>query len=96
MRPHLSAIARLRLNNFGRQLLLERVLAGWTPATAPEAQPAGIFRATAYKWLRRRLAGPSRPFLPPLSADNPHRLDAVAEADILTCAVSANPQLGWW
>jgi transposase InsO family protein len=42
---------RPRLNVFGRQLLVKRIEAGWTPSTAAEA--AGVSRATAYKWLRR-------------------------------------------
>src|SRR5438309_973818 len=42
---------RPRLNLFARQLLVERVHAGWMPATAAEA--SGVSRATAYKWLRR-------------------------------------------
>jgi transposase InsO family protein len=48
-----------RLNPFGRQLLIDRVLdQGWTVATAAEAQ--GISRATGHKWVRRyRLEGPS-------------------------------------
>jgi transposase InsO family protein len=39
------------LNLFARQLLVDRVQAGWMPATAAEA--SGVSRATAYKWLRR-------------------------------------------
>jgi len=48
-----------RLNLFGRQLLIDRVLSqGWTVATAAEAQ--GISRATGHKWIRRyRLEGPA-------------------------------------
>ena len=48
-----------RLNLFGRQLLIDRVLgAGWTVATAAEAQ--GISRATGHKWVRRyKLEGPA-------------------------------------
>jgi transposase InsO family protein len=48
-----------RLNPFGRQLLIDRVLGeGWTVATAAEAQ--GISRATGHKWVRRyRLEGPA-------------------------------------
>ena len=48
-----------RLNPFGRQLLIDRVLdQGWTVATASEAQ--GISRATGHKWVRRyRLEGPA-------------------------------------
>ena len=48
-----------RLNQYGRQLLIDRVLGeGWTVATAAEAQ--GISRATGHKWVRRyRLEGPA-------------------------------------
>jgi acetyl-CoA carboxylase alpha subunit len=48
-----------RLNPFGRRLLIDRVLgAGWTVATAAEAQ--GISRATGHKLVRRyRLEGPA-------------------------------------
>jgi transposase InsO family protein len=48
-----------RLNPFGRQLLIDRVLGeGWTVATAAEAQ--GISRATGHKWIHRyRLEGPA-------------------------------------
>jgi transposase InsO family protein len=48
-----------RLNPFGRQLLIDRVLTeGWSVATASEAQ--GISRATGHKWVRRyRLEGPA-------------------------------------
>jgi len=42
---------RPRLNLFARQLPVDRVQAGWMPATAAEA--SGVSRATAYKWLRR-------------------------------------------
>ena len=41
-----------RLNVFGRELLVSRVLVeGWTVSTAAQAQ--GISRATGYKWVRR-------------------------------------------
>jgi transposase len=41
-----------RLNVFGRELLVGRVLIeGWTVSTAARAQ--GISRATCYKWVRR-------------------------------------------
>ncbi len=48
-----------RLNPFGRQLLIDRVLGeGWSVATAAQAQ--GISRATGHKWVRRyRLEGPA-------------------------------------
>ncbi len=67
-----------RLNPFGRQLLIDRVLdQGWTVATAAEAQ--GISRATGHKWVRRyRLEGPaglldrsSRPHRSPNSTPAP-------------------------
>jgi transposase InsO family protein len=46
------AHAKARLNEFGRRLLVERVVVhGWTVVTAAEA--SGVSRATAYKWLRR-------------------------------------------
>ncbi len=48
-----------RLNQYGRQLLIDRVVHdGWTVATAAQAQ--GISRATGHKWVRRyRLEGPT-------------------------------------
>ena len=48
-----------RLNTFGRQLLIDRVLnEGWTVVSAAQAQ--GISRATGHKWVRRyRLEGPA-------------------------------------
>ena len=76
---------RPRLNYFGRQLLVERILeGGWAPATAAEA--AGVSRATAYKWLRRyRSEGwaglQDRPCRPHRS---PRQLGAPAQAEILT------------
>jgi len=46
------AHAKARLNEFGRRLLVERVVVhGWTVVTAAEA--SGVSRATAYKWVRR-------------------------------------------
>jgi transposase InsO family protein len=52
-------VHRRSLTEFGRALLVARVLAqGWSPSTAAEA--AGVSRATAYKWVRRFLAeGPA-------------------------------------
>src|SRR5262249_30941926 len=43
---------RPRLNVFGRQLLVRRVLDERRPA-AQVAHELGVSRATAYKWLRR-------------------------------------------
>ena len=41
-----------RLNEFGRQLLVQRILIeGWSVPTATRAQ--GVSRATGYKWIRR-------------------------------------------
>jgi transposase InsO family protein len=42
---------RPRLNVFGRQLLIDRLEAGWSASAAAES--AGVSRATAYKWWRR-------------------------------------------
>jgi transposase len=59
---------RAKLNRFGRELLVTRVLAKrWTVPTAAEAQ--GVSRATGYKWVRRfRAEGPARPERPQLAA----------------------------
>ena len=76
--------ARARLTEFGRGLLIERVLQeGWTAAATAEA--AGVSRATVYKWLgryrREGTAGlrdrSSRP------ACSPRRLSAAAEERVL-------------
>jgi transposase InsO family protein len=76
--------ARARLTEFGRGLLIERVLGdGWTAAATAEA--AGVSRATVYKWLgryrREGVAGlrdrSSRPEC------SPRRLTAAAEERIL-------------
>ena len=40
-----------RLNVFGRQLLVSRIVDGWPVARAAEAQ--GVSRTTAHKWIRR-------------------------------------------
>lgn len=43
---------RARLTEYGRSLLVHRVLEeGWSPAAAAEA--AGVARATVYKWIHR-------------------------------------------
>ena len=43
---------RVRLNEFGRGLLVHRVIEeGWSAAAAAEA--SGVSRATVYKWLGR-------------------------------------------
>jgi transposase len=43
---------RPRLNVFGRQLLVRRILEEGRPV-AMVADELGVSRATAYKWLRR-------------------------------------------
>jgi transposase len=67
-----------RLNEYGRLLLAERVLAdGWTVPTAARAQ--GVSRATGCKWVRRYrdegLPGPadrsSRPHASPTRTPAP-------------------------
>jgi transposase InsO family protein len=73
---------------FGRQLLVDRVGAGWPAAHV--AEQLGISRATAYKWVRRyRTEGEaglvdrsSRP------RRSPRRLSAAAEAEILAARAS--------
>ncbi len=43
--------ANARLNEFGRKLIVERVLAGHKPGEV--AKQAGVSRQTVYKWVRR-------------------------------------------
>jgi len=64
-------------------LLVERVQAGWTPATAAEA--AGVSRATTYKWLRRFRQEGGRGLLDRSSRPHrsPTRLSAGQEAVLL-------------
>ena len=64
---------RPRLNQFGRQLLIERLEAGWSPSAVAES--AGVSRATVHKWWGRYKAEgaggladrPSRPHSSPRS-----------------------------
>lgn len=76
--------ASARLNQFGRGLLIARVLEeGWTAAAAAEA--AGVSRATVYKWLAR-FRGEGHAGLRDRSscpAHSPRRLSANAEQRIL-------------
>jgi transposase InsO family protein len=53
------AHANARLTEFGRRLLVQRILElGWPPAQAAES--LGVSRATAYKWVGRyRIEGPA-------------------------------------
>jgi transposase InsO family protein len=71
------------LNLFARQLLVERVRAGWMPATAAEA--SGVSRATVYKWLRRFRQEGSTGLLDRSSRPHrsPSRTSAVQEAILL-------------
>jgi transposase InsO family protein len=81
-----------RLNLFGRQLLIDRVLGqGWTVATAAEAQ--GISRATGHKWVRRyRLEGP--PGLADRSS-RPHRSPHATPAHDVQRIVAARQAWRW-
>jgi transposase InsO family protein len=77
--------ANARLTVRGRQLAVDRVLAGHRPADV--AGQVGCSRATVYKWLRRfREEGPAgledRPSRP---ARCPHRTPRQVEARILEC-----------
>ena len=81
-----------RLNQFGRQLLIDRVIRdGWTVATAAEAQ--GISRATGHKWVRRyRLEG--RAGLVDRSS-RPHRSPHATPADEVARIVAARQAWRW-
>ena len=81
-----------RLNRFGRQLLIDRVLGqGWTVATAAEAQ--GISRATGHKWVRRyRLEGPAG--LADRSS-RPHRSPNATPAPVVERIVAARQAWRW-
>ncbi len=79
---------RPRLNVFGRQLLVHRIIdESWPVASAAEA--AGVSRATAYKWLRRYRAEGEAGLLD--RSCRPHRsprhLSAKAERRILRARV---------
>ena len=79
---------RARLTVFGRQLLVDRVRAGWPAAHV--AEQLGVSRTTAYKWLRRhRREGDagledrsSRPH------HSPRLLPAAIEAEVLAARAS--------
>ena len=81
-----------RLNQFGRQLLIDRVvIAGWTVATAAEAQ--GISRATGHKWVRRyRREGPAG--LADRSS-RPHRSPRATPADQVERILAARQAWRW-
>src|SRR4051794_41954588 len=73
------AHANARTNLFARQLIVERVAAGWPAAHV--AEQLGVSRATVHKWLRRHAEGgdqvladrSSRPMLMPHRTS--HRLE---------------------
>ncbi len=80
--------AKAKLTVFSRQLIVDRVAAGWPAAEV--ADQLGISRATAYKWLRRfREEGPAglldRSCRPHRS---PRHLSDAAEAEILAARMS--------
>lgn len=81
-----------RLNQFGRQLLIDRVLRdGWTVATAAEAQ--GISRATGHKRVRRyRLEGAAG--LADRSS-RPHRSPRATPAQDVQRIVAARREWRW-
>ena len=81
-----------RLNQFGRQLLIDRVIRdGWTVATAAEAQ--GISRATGHKWVRRyRLEGPAG--LADRSS-RPHRSPRATPEHEVQLIIAARQQWRW-
>ena len=74
---------RARLTVFGRQLLVERVRAGWPAAHV--AEQLGVSRATAYKWVRRYRDEGQAGLLDRSSRPHhaPRRLTMAAEAEIL-------------
>ena len=81
-----------RLNQYGRQLLIDRVLRdGWTVATAAEAQ--GISRATGHKWIRRyRREGPAGLLD---RSSRPHRSPTATGADEVARIVAARREWRW-
>ena len=81
-----------RLNGFGRQLLIDRVVGdGWTVSSAARAQ--GISRATGHKWVRRyRLEG--RAGLADRSS-RPHRSPSATAAHEVQRIVAARLEWRW-
>lgn len=74
---------RPRLNVFGRQLLVDRLQAGWPVRSVAEA--AGVSTATVYKWSRRYRYEGAQGLLDRSSRprSSPSRLDGSLEARIL-------------
>lgn len=78
------AHGRPRLNVYGRQVLVDRVLhQGWSVAAAAEALQ--VSRQTGYRWLRRyRTEGPAGLLdRPPIARRRPHALPRAVEQRIL-------------
>ena len=76
--------ARARLTEYGRALLIERVVdQGWTAAATAEA--AGVSRATVYKWLRRygNEGGAGLRDRSSRPTQSPRRLSPAAEARVV-------------
>jgi transposase InsO family protein len=86
------AQSRPRLNVFGRQLLVRRVMhRGWSPAQAAEA--LGISRATAYKWLARyRAEGEAGLFD---RSSRPHHSPRQLPADQVAAILAARATRRW-
>lgn len=86
------AQSRPRLNVFGRQLLVRRVIErGWSPAQAAEA--LGVSRATAYKWLRRFRAEGEAGLLD--RSSRPHRSPRRLPADQVAAILAARATRRW-
>jgi transposase InsO family protein len=81
-----------RLNVFGRQLLVTRiVIEGWPPAKAAEAQ--GVSRTTAHKWIRRyRAEG-----LPGLEdrSSRPRRSPRLTQPGLVQAILAARVERRW-
>lgn len=83
---------RARLNVFGRQLLVTRVLEeGWPVATASEAM--GISRATGHKWVRRYRAEGSAGLAD--RSSRPHRSPRAMLAHDVDRILDARRQWRW-
>ncbi len=86
------AHGRRRLNAYGRQVLVERIVyRGWSVTAAAEA--LRVSRQTAYRWLRRyRAEGlPGLVDRPPIARRRPHALPR----PVVQRIVHARRQYGW-
>jgi transposase InsO family protein len=83
---------RARLNAFGRDLLVTRVVAkGWTVAVASEAM--GVSRATGHKWVRRYRAEGSAGLLD--RSSRPHHSPRATPAAEVERIVAARQEWRW-